>query len=977
MKFFDFFKYSEKNLGSYSIIEENYTRKELLGKFIMRCAILHKFIVFESQQEFWDYKDKEKHALNEIILGEHPQRLKFDIDSGETDIQIKKVTKTIKKIFEKEYFEKLKNKDIYVLSSSSDKKYSYHIIINKSVQNSYESKMFAYKVFYELGSPKYIDMGVYKKFQNFRIIGSVKSYKDRRKFVLLDDSHDFHNTLINVDIATQKTLYKDVLFIEPIQEFDAIGRSIVEFIKDKIDISSFSFREMKNNLCVFERNSPSFCNVCNRIHDNDNTFMVGVSPLREHRIEENGLLTLFSCFWFCIRKPEIKNNIGNLWLPANEEFIRMDHLQRQLLIPTDEPNFNDYFDNCNCYSDKSLLPFEDVPTLAVRAPMGIGKTKMLKEYIKNLEEEKILIVSFRKTFTSSQIKSISGFVSYEDKKGILNMNEIHRLVVQVESLFRIKKKSLDELDLLILDECESVFEQFGSGLSKNNLSMNWIIFKHAVKNCKKLILMDANLCERSLRMIKILRPNYPIFLHWNKCKLSEGQKYIITSDRNEWYKSLLTSIDDGKKVVIPTNIKKEAKIIFSLLKTKYPDLKIRLYSGETKQSKRKKHFSNIDKYWKVDVLIYTPTVSAGLSFEDEQFDIVHAYFSNLSCNVEISRQMLFRVRNIKDKKYIVLLPEETINLATEIDDLRRLIELDNYILFKKNFSGNDYVPSDLDENPSSPFMSLWLENRRIVNLSKSDFSGRFIMQTRDTGATVSLMDRQVCIGSNVEDEIEICEEKVKIQTATSISEAIEIDESFPDFDGYSDDSPEKIKYLTREIYDYREKITVAFALSYCNLRIIQIFKNLKELYSAIKENPEPMEIIKRKDAIDGNKFNKFDIPFEYDYSKNTQKHIIAYDFLTSFGFTHPFDKKQVELSSIPIVLTNRLRNLQINSLFNISISQNLYSINKVFDSFYGIKIRKKRNKNLYLIKRTFSSVFTFDEEKMIIDIPRIESNVDI
>ena len=69
------------------------------------------------------------------------------------------------------------------------------------------------------------------------------------------------------------------------------------------------------------------------------------------------------------------------------------------------------------------------------------------------------------------------------------------------------------------------------------------------------------------------------------------------------------------------------------------------------------------------LLIYTPTIAAGISFNEKYFDNPHCYFSNMSCWAELATQMIFRVRNstCKNIKICVKLKEELIYQLTTMN----------------------------------------------------------------------------------------------------------------------------------------------------------------------------------------------------------------------------------------------------------------------------------------------------------------------
>lgn len=64
----------------------------------------------------------------------------------------------------------------------------------------------------------------------------------------------------------------------------------------------------------------------------------------------------------------------------------------------------------------------------------------------------------------------------------------------------------------------------------------------------------------------------------------------------------------------------------------------------------KKDFCDVNNAFSVaDVLIYTPALTAGVSFEVKHFDYMYGLFDHTSCSAEICSQMLGRIRDIKHK----------------------------------------------------------------------------------------------------------------------------------------------------------------------------------------------------------------------------------------------------------------------------------------------------------------------------------------
>lgn len=96
----------------------------------------------------------------------------------------------------------------------------------------------------------------------------------------------------------------------------------------------------------------------------------------------------------------------------------------------------------------------DKKVIAIRSQLGTGKSQRVEEYLTH-HHGKVLIVSHRKTFTSDVARRY-GATSYDDIRGDIRMSTHQRVIVQVESLSRVREA---EGCTLILDEWESLLSQ--------------------------------------------------------------------------------------------------------------------------------------------------------------------------------------------------------------------------------------------------------------------------------------------------------------------------------------------------------------------------------------------------------------------------------------------------------------------------------------------------------------------------------------
>jgi hypothetical protein len=129
---------------------------------------------------------------------------------------------------------------------------------------------------------------------------------------------------------------------------------------------------------------------------------------------------------------------------------------------------------------------------------------------------------------------------------------------------------------------------------------------------------------------------------------------LITENRKVFDDKLLGLVEKKKNVVIYSQSSAEAKEYEKKLMEKFPDTKVMVYQGKTDDKVKSEHFSNVNHHWKqYQVVIMTPTVEAGINFDQEHF---HQAFGILSLGANSQRgflQMSCRVRKLENNEFIV------------------------------------------------------------------------------------------------------------------------------------------------------------------------------------------------------------------------------------------------------------------------------------------------------------------------------------
>jgi len=329
---------------------------------------------------------------------------------------------------------------------------------------------------------------------------------------------------------------------------------------------------------------------------------------------------------------------------------------------------------------------EEVKSFNLKSPYDTGKTQMLKRIIEKFLPKRILWVSYRKSLTNDIKGNFEelGFESYMDGK-----YHADRLIVQVESLMKLNKAQeyLDQdtvtvpsYDLVIIDEVESILCQFNSNSTFKGLTSE--IFEYLeeiIHNSKKLITLDGDMTNRTYHYINSFGKSLNIV---NTIKFNP-KDFNLLDDNEAFHSEIFKALDNEKKIVIVSMSKKEAESLTIKLTSNYPKLKILLYTSIT-GDKEKNELVNVNDIWvQADILIYSPTIEAGVNFDLEHFDQVFGILSNKSTSQRAFMQMLNRVRKLTENK-VFLLNDKNFSMRN----------VTNYITFEDEVEALKYLPNE-------------------------------------------------------------------------------------------------------------------------------------------------------------------------------------------------------------------------------------------------------------------------------------------
>jgi len=117
-----------------------------------------------------------------------------------------------------------------------------------------------------------------------------------------------------------------------------------------------------------------------------------------------------------------------------------------------------------------------------------------------------------------ELRDREKYPTEEDR--LIKIQSVRHLILQMESMHKLKFFP----EVLILDECTSVWAQATSPLHKERLEANHIWCEKVVQNALKIICMDAQIDKRCYDVIHTLRPNDKIYFQVNKITFNDMLK---------------------------------------------------------------------------------------------------------------------------------------------------------------------------------------------------------------------------------------------------------------------------------------------------------------------------------------------------------------------------------------------------------------------------------------------------------------------
>lgn len=466
-------------------------------------------------------------------------------------------------------------------------------------------------------------------------------------------------------------------------------------------------------------------------------------------------------------------------------------------------------------------------TIYMDSPMGAGKTEQGKRICFDLEKSsglniRSVFATFRRSLASDISNRLSecGFVNYMDIKPkksrflikpTLNNAigaEYHKVILQLESFERLQWHEYP--DILYLDEIESLLGQLESRYMKHKKAI-YNLFIDMVKYSKKVIVMDANISNKSINFIDSIRGDvdskFNISYQYNPTDI-EKTNHLFTADYDEYYNNILSKLKDGKNIAMACNISTDrmTALYNDLVKdANLSDCETMLITSETQidatnNDEHKKvidALKNMDKYiteYKPRLLIYSPTIQAGISMTVLHFHSLYCNMGNHSTGVNGAIQMTKRIRKLIDRTVIhyfditggsrwssdpIQLMHSVSGRMNGLDDSLKHEILDNYIL---NYTHS--LTDGFKINYGDPYTKLYIDRKAEV----ADDVNRFIIKYIDKleadpfNGTFELLNivEIPYVKTGVKKKIKLKAAELKLEKLKLIAEATDVNDDAKD-----------------------------------------------------------------------------------------------------------------------------------------------------------------------------------------------------
>ncbi|ARF10087.1 superfamily II helicase [Indivirus ILV1] len=608
---------------------------------------------------------------------------------------------------------KIIDPSIIILDSTTENKYSHHLIFNNVVfPNCDAVKFFILCIDSHWIKDQILDTNVYKGSGSFRLLFNSKCGKSKTLEFLKGINYDYTNDkqlFMDSLVTNLPVKYHHVDIVIPIIE--KVNKKIIpQKIRNIIDNTNSGIVTCSNDLVKVPVSTlKKYLDILNSSRaDSYNTWISMAMCLHncnpdqdcfdmfdEWSKQSDSYMSKGANVYFWNKFKFGHKSIGTLkhlarednpekyakieFAVENESFESIS-FDEDYLLNDKEENIKDL----KSFISKYICDWINDPnkkTLAIKSPYNTGKTKLIKKIIKEFNIQSILFGSYRQTLTHE----LYGNFKDDGVQSYLEGNfSCDKLICQVESLDKLLKSEsfiddnmeIPSYDMVILDEIEGILAHFRSTtLHEKERIFN--LLKDIIYNSKKLFVLDGDFHNRSYDFIKYFGESTIL----KNVRKKNKKHFIFTSNREYFEDHYSQSVKNKKNI----NLVSMSSNLATYFYDKYKDKRKCMLHCSKSDDEYKKELMKVEEFWKLyEMVIYSPTIEAGVSFDTNHFDTMYIILSSDSTCQRGLMQMTSRIRRFTDMNVVVYLNglpfKENANFFTYDEILLYIMDIYNKYL---------------------------------------------------------------------------------------------------------------------------------------------------------------------------------------------------------------------------------------------------------------------------------------------------------
>ncbi|GAQ92245.1 hypothetical protein KFL_009560010, partial [Klebsormidium nitens] len=241
------------------------------------------------------------------------------------------------------------------------------------------------------------------------------------------------------------------------------------------------------------------------------------------------------------------------------------------------------------------------------------------------------------------------FENPDDKHTLLtalqSRERFPEIVIQVDSLLNLRPGRIGEVppfDLVILDEVASILAHLSAATLRNGMETGEL-FLEIVQRATRVLAMDDGYGQREHDFFQLAAVHGKLII--NTRRASVPLTFRVCQDERAWLERIVSDLAAGKNVVVVSMSAKvleriQDRVITQISLTESDILIHKALSGGDNTALLR----NVAVNWKVRLLMYSPTVEAGVNFDEDWFHTKFLYMCRKSTTARAAWQATLRVR---------------------------------------------------------------------------------------------------------------------------------------------------------------------------------------------------------------------------------------------------------------------------------------------------------------------------------------------